>query len=82
MRNYLKIEENILDKVCCNKCGRALKVENGYLKEGSFSVDHVFGYFSKMDGVRHSFDLCEKCYQNWIDSFMIPVDVQEENELL
>lgn len=82
MRKYEKLEENILNKVVCNKCGKELKVENGYLKEGCFSVDYMFGYFSTRDGVRHSFDLCEKCYQQWIDSFAVPVEDTEEKELL
>ena len=82
MRKYRKIEENVLEQVVCNKCGRQLKVENGYLKEGCFSVDHAFGYFIKRDGLCHSFDLCEECYQEWIDSFEVPLEEKEQMELL
>ena len=82
MRKYAKIEENVLEQVVCNKCGRPLKVIEGYLKEGAFCVEYSFGYFSKRDGLRHSFDLCEECYQQWIDSFRIPVEEREQTELL
>ncbi len=69
-------------RVICNQCQKELKVENGYLKEGCFSVDYAFGYFSNTDGVRHKFDLCEKCYNKMISDFAIPVDEVNEKELL
>lgn len=82
MRKYESVEENKLDKVICNKCGRELKVENGYLKEGCFTADFVFGYFSLKDGTRHRFDLCEKCYNEWTREFAVPVEEAAERELL
>ena len=82
MRQYENVEENRLSKVICNKCGKELKVENGYLKEGCFSVDFLFGYFSEKDGLRHRFDLCEKCYDEWTASLPVPVEVTVEKELL
>lgn len=82
MRQYENVEENRLQRVVCNQCGKELKVENGYLKEGCFSVDYLFGYFSDKDGLRHHFDLCEECYQKMVDSFRVPVEESIENELL
>lgn len=74
--------ETKLRKVVCNQCGRALKVEGGILKEGCFSADYLFGYFSKKDGVRNRFDLCEECYEKIVSQFKIPVEETEETELL
>ena len=68
--------------VRCNRCGRELKVENGYLKEGCFHGDFTFGYFSHKDGMRHQFDLCEECYDKLVKQFAIPVVESQENELL
>lgn len=82
MRQYQRKENNKLVKVVCNRCGRELKVENGYLKEGCFNAERSFGYFSRRDGIRHRFDLCEDCYEKWIGSFVIPVDEEEDQELL
>lgn len=82
MREYFNLEENRLQRVVCNCCGRELKVENGYLKEGCISVDHTFGYFSRKDGIRHRFDLCEDCYEKMTGQFALPVEESEENELL
>ena len=33
MRKYVDGQDKVLMKVVCNKCGRSLKVENGYLRE-------------------------------------------------
>ena len=57
-------------------------MENGYLKEYCFSADTVFGYFSRKDGVRHHFDLCEECYDALTAGFALEAEEQEETELL
>ena len=70
------------EKVVCNQCKKELKNQNGVLKEGCLSVDQVFGYFSRKDGIRHRFDLCEDCYDKLVQSFVLPVEETPENELL
>lgn len=70
------------EKVICNQCKKELKYEKGVLKEGCLSVDQVFGYFSKKDGIRHRFDLCEDCYDKLVQGFVLPVEETAENELL
>ena len=82
MRKYGDGQDKKLMKVVCNKCGRTLKVENGYLREYCFSADTVFGYFSCKDGTSHHFDLCEDCYDNITAQFAVPVEEAEELELL
>ena len=69
------------DKVICNRCKKEMKMKGKYLTEGCFSVDYVFGYFSRKDGTRHRFDLCEDCYDEFVGNFAIPVEVCEETEL-
>ncbi len=81
MRKYIEECKMEITEVFCNKCGKKLVVENGILKEGCFVGNHVFGYFSNKDGMRHTFDLCETCYDAWVQAFAIPVDETEENEL-
>lgn len=82
MRKYEDGQDRKLVHAVCNRCGRPLKVENGYLKEGCFSADVVFGYFSRKDGVTHSFDLCEDCYDEMVAQFKVPVEEKEGTELL
>ena len=82
MRKYGEGQEKKLIQVVCNQCGRPLKVENGYLKEYCFSADTVFGYFSRKDGARHHFDLCEECYDALTAGFALEAEEQEETELI
>ncbi|MCI8529661.1 MAG: hypothetical protein HFH82_11015 [Lachnospiraceae bacterium] len=82
MREYESGRERILMGVVCNQCGRKLKVEKGYLREFCFSADTVFGYFSRKDGTKHHFDLCEDCYDQLTSQFSIPVEIGEAAELL
>ncbi len=71
-----------LIRVACNRCEKELHVENGLLKDAVYEGEQNFGYFSKRDGMRHSFDLCEQCYDEWIRMFRIPVSEIENSELL
>ena len=73
MRIYMDEGKNILKQVVCNQCGKALKVKNGILVEGVFEGNQQFGYFSNKDGIRHSFDLCEECYDKLIEGFTVEV---------
>lgn len=68
-------------KVICNQCGKKLKSNGRFLTEGCFSADYTFGYFSRKDGMRHRFDLCEVCYDRMTAQFVIPVEEDEETEL-
>ncbi len=70
------------EKIVCNQCKKELKSDGKYLKEGCFSVDYKFGYFSRKDGIRHRFDLCEDCYDRLIGQFAIPVEEDVQTELL
>ena len=81
MRKY---DENSkeLTEAFCNYCGRQLQTDGGIVKEGIVSVENAFGYFSDKDGQIHSFDLCEKCYDNLMLQFEIPATIRNAKELL
>jgi len=80
MRRY--DEFNRLTGVQCNCCKKELPVENEIVKEGCFSVDFSWGYFSKKDGMCHKLDLCEDCYDRFAKELAIPVTETENSELL
>lgn len=67
-----------LERVICNMCGNEVK----YIDGVCFSADMLFGYFSRKDGIRHRFDLCEDCYDRMIAEFRVPVEESEETELV
>ena len=71
-----------LKQVKCNQCGKELLVEDGILKEGCFSIDYKFDYFSNKDGYIYSLDLCENCFDNWTEKFKFPVEISETKEFL
>ncbi len=78
---------NIINKsgdhpICCNSCGKVLKVENGILKEDAFEATKEWGYFSGRDMEVHHFNLCEECYDKITSEFAIPVEVGKKLEVL
>ncbi|HKM33420.1 MAG TPA: hypothetical protein VJY54_01580 [Lachnospiraceae bacterium] len=81
MKNYVGKTQEQLVEVTCNRCGRKMRVENGILKEGCYSSNTLFGYYSRKDGTRQMFDLCEDCYDAVTKAFVIPVTEIEESEL-
>ena len=82
MKKYTKQMEAQYLEVYCNCCGRQLRTQKDMILEGAFPGHVQWGYFSEKDGEVHDFDLCESCYDKWIGSFRIPVEVKRENELL
>lgn len=53
-----------LDYCICDKCG--VKVEDLSIENEIVSLSNVFGFSSKRDGKRISFDLCEDCFMETI----------------
>ena len=78
MKIYRDTEKKQLEQVICNCCGKSLKLKEQVVLEGFCPVRVSWGYFSEKDGERHSFTLCEACYDRIIRSFAIPVKVEEE----
>ncbi len=57
-------------------------VKDGIVREGAVMVDHTWDFFSEKDGEVHHFDLCESCYDDFINQFRIEADVEEQTEFL
>lgn len=43
-------------------------------------IDKEWGYFSSKDFIMHSFCVCEKCYDKWIKTFVIPIREEVQTE--
>lgn len=69
-------------KIVCNMCGRAVRFEEGLLKEDFFEVTKDWGYFSRKDLQTHKFNLCEDCYDSMVSKFTIPVVIIDKKEAL
>lgn len=77
MRQYQIKETKEVNKIICNKCGKEIPAVNGRAEEGVFSVNYTWGYFSEKDGEKHTFDLCESCYDEMLATFIVPVEIEE-----
>ncbi|HIX64229.1 MAG TPA: hypothetical protein H9852_07350 [Candidatus Mediterraneibacter colneyensis] len=77
MRQYEMKKTKEINKIICNQCGKEIPVTDGIPREGVFSADCEWGYFSEKDGEKHSFDLCEACYDKLVSSFRFPVEIEE-----
>lgn len=67
--------------IYCNACGKKLEtIPKANVCKEHLSVEKEWGYFSSKDFMIHSFIVCEKCYDKWVSSFVIPIqkDVQTE----
>lgn len=61
-------------EVKCNCCGQPIKKIDGRNYEDYLHVKKTWGYFSSRDLTNHSFNICEQCYNKWMETFAIPVD--------
>lgn len=68
--------------ILCNVCGKEIKLNNGILKEDVFEASKEWGFFSNRDLEVHRFNICEKCYENMIANFKIPVTIEDKREVL
>jgi protein-arginine kinase activator protein McsA len=75
-----EIEKEITDDIICNKCGKPIHkhiFDNGNHIEmdDCLSVKQAWGYFSNYDEEEHSFEMCQDCYEELKNSFVIPVKI-------
>ena len=77
------LERKVLHvQVICNQCAKVIKSENEIFKEDFFVGRKEWGYFSEKDREIDSFYLCEKCYDEMIKKFIVPVHRTERIEVL
>lgn len=66
----------VANKVTCNKCGKSADIKEGdapdiqYKLEKFPTIELGFGYGSKWDMERWSFNLCEECLETFVGSFV------------
>lgn len=70
-----KAEVQQIQEVICNRCGKKIRVTAHGTETDVLHVEHCWGYFSGKDGERHTFDLCEQCYDEIVKTFHVPVEI-------
>ena len=66
----------------CNKCGKEILVKYDAAYHQGTLLQTEWGYFTNKDGEKHSFCLCEACYDQMISEFKIPIVVKHKTELV
>jgi ribosomal-protein-alanine N-acetyltransferase len=66
-----KVVVSVIDKTVCNCCGKEI-VDEEYIH-----INQSFGYWSNHDGEIHNMDICQECYEKFISTFKIPVEITE-----
>ena len=76
MVNRYKVISNAAgNELYCNCCGQKIARGNIVGTHADYlHIEKLWGYFSCRDLTKHSFNICERCYNEWIESFMIPLD--------
>ncbi|MDE6887620.1 MAG: hypothetical protein K2P45_03095 [Eubacterium sp.] len=71
-------------KVFCNCCGKEIQIkENTQIAlEDYITIEKIWGYFSKKDGIRQKMVVCEDCFDAWTGTFAQPPQEIQERELL
>lgn len=70
----VSVKKEEIDEVICNMCGDKIEKDATGNFADYLQVYKKWGYYSNHDGEEHSFDLCEKCYNNMVNKFKIPAE--------
>lgn len=62
------VEYETIDDVVCNKCGKSVQTAWDSCREGTRMCAN-FDYGSAKDGVIEEFDICDRCYDDFIATF-------------
>ena len=75
MRKTKKVleEKEEIYEVFCNMCGKSIEKDPFGKFCDHLQIDKEWGYFSSIDGQKHSFDLCNKCYLDIVSNFKIDI---------
>lgn len=72
------VEQEEVQEIICNRCGQHFSLgKYGTPDPEILHIEHRWGYFSEKDGQKHQFDLCERCYDEIVKSFRVPVEIEE-----
>ena len=67
-------------EIICNCCKKVIQEPEKMPYAEFLHIEKPWGYFSGKDGEKQEFDICEACYDQWVESFQIPVKATEITE--
>lgn len=71
-------------RVYCNCCGKQIEMKENTQTalEDYVVIEKSWGYFSDKDGIRQKMNICESCFDAWVQTFARAPQETEEQELL
>jgi hypothetical protein len=66
----IMVEKEVPENIICNCCGKPIEKIGGYFKE-YVHIEKIWGYGSEKDGEKQSVDLCEKCWDEITNNFIV-----------
>ncbi len=72
----IKIDAIDTETIFCNMCGYEISKDDYGYYSSYFDTAFRWNYPSKFDNEVHSFQLCEKCYENLISNFKLPPTIE------
>ena len=75
MGDYKTAKVEKRQKIYCNCCGEEIgktAIRDMYMDY--LHINKSWGYFSSKDLTAHTFNICEKCYDHWVTSFIVPIE--------
>ncbi len=71
-------EDNLECKknIVCNKCKKDIEKNIHNYYNDFLQINKRWNYHSSFDNEVHTFYLCEECYKKFINTFLVPIDIQ------
>lgn len=72
----VSVVKDEIEDVICNVCGEKIQKDDYGNIFDYLSIEKKWGYYSKCDGEKHSFDICENCYHKLAETFKIKINIE------
>lgn len=70
--NVVTKKQEELDSLQCNRCGKICQDSTDPEPKSDYlEVEVYWGYYSKKDGEKHKWDICEECYDKIVSEFVL-----------
>ena len=80
MKHYktIQVQKRVPEHIVCNCCGKKIQISDQHPYPEYISIRKEWGFDSPYDGEVHEIDLCQECYQKWIQT--LKISPQTEND--
>ena len=69
-----------MSEIRCNMCGRKIIFGEKHDKEDYLLIQKEWGYFSRKDGNRYTFRMCEECFVRFVEDCYVSPEIDDVTE--